>query len=515
MKKAIRFVDFCADLLKLRLSRRQRVLALVAIDGVDPIALDEADRTIARELFGDVDEVPPGARRVQAWRLGRGSGKTTLSAALAIYQAVTADLSRCGPGDEPAVVIIAPRLRTARLSVRMARALMRAHPSLERLVVKGDDSKDGFTLRRTDGRRVAIAAFPASKGGAAARGISIVGLTLDEAEFFSSEDAAVTDRDVFTAIVPRLLPEGRAIFISTPWPVPTLMGEVFEKNFANPTTALAALGTTSAMRDHDPAVVAHVEAERVRDFDTAAREFDCVDVGGGATGFFDPASVDDCIDDDLVIPEIDVEALLAVDDHELKNQPGLLLAGESGGAGGDLGLSRDSSALAVVGRKAKLFRLAAIRELRPQRGAALKLSAVIRDFAGALRAFRLRAFAADAYVREPAREWTAEHRITIVDAPEGNAGKVESYLDARTLFRERRIRIPRHPRLVAQLKGIVSKPLEGGGLKITSPRRAGLAHGDLVSALVLACWHAPSSGGLLIPRTTARVSYRFGTERGF
>jgi hypothetical protein len=34
----------------------------------------------------------------------------------------------------------------------------------------------------------------------------------------------------------------------------------------------------------------------------------------------------------------------------------------------------------------------------------------------------------------------------------------------------------------------VSKPTPGGGLSITSPRRAGTGHGDLVSALVLALY---------------------------
>jgi hypothetical protein len=55
------------------------------------------------------------------------------------------------------------------------------------------------------------------------------------------------------------------------------------------------------------------------------------------------------------------------------------------------------------------------------------------------------------------------------------------------LLRERRLRLPNHPRLLAQLRAIVCQPLSGGGYRISSPRRAG-AHGDLVSALVNAIW---------------------------
>ena len=55
---------------------------------------------------------------------------------------------------------------------------------------------------------------------------------------------------------------------------------------------------------------------------------------------------------------------------------------------------------------------------------------------------------------------------------------------------EGRIKLPKNPRLIRQLKEVVAKPTPGGGLSITSPRRKGAGHGDLVSALVLAIWEA-------------------------
>jgi hypothetical protein len=60
----------------------------------------------------------------------------------------------------------------------------------------------------------------------------------------------------------------------------------------------------------------------------------------------------------------------------------------------------------------------------------------------------------------------------------------------RAVMRSGKLRIPPMPRLVAQLKAVVSSPLPGGGTRISSPRRAGQGHGDIVSALVLGVWRA-------------------------
>ncbi len=51
------FVGFCERVLRLHLTPGQRVLCKVAFDGVDPCDLEGEERDLARQLFGDVDEV--------------------------------------------------------------------------------------------------------------------------------------------------------------------------------------------------------------------------------------------------------------------------------------------------------------------------------------------------------------------------------------------------------------------------------------------------------------------------
>jgi hypothetical protein len=465
LPRAITFVRFAGAVLGLKLTAAQRVLAKVAFDSVDPERLDGEERELARVMFA-VDTVPELARRLLVLRLGRGSGKTTLAAAYALYVMLFGDVSACGPGDVPVVVTVSPTKRTAGISVRMGRELVRGVPALERLV--DSETTEGFTIRRSDGRLVQFAVFAASRGGASARGLSILTFILDEAEFFASADEfTVNDRDVFRALIPRL--KGKGIFIGTPWPVPTLMGELFDQNFGNPTTALAAKAPSMMMRPDDADLAAAVAMERARSPEDAAREFDC-DVTGiaGSSLLFDVSALDECKDPTIVMPE-------------------RALPGARVGAGVDLGLARDSAALVVSGKAETLVRILSVTELRPQRGAPLKLSEVIATFAETTRRYQISRWCADSYVREPAREYTDCLGIAIHPAPTEQSARADTWLHAKKLVLEHRLRLPPPPcPLLAQLKTVIAKPTNGGAIAITIPRRRDVGrHGDLAAAAIL------------------------------
>lgn len=171
-------------------------------------------------------------------------------------------------------------------------------------------------------------------------------------------------------------------------------------------------------------------------------------------------------------------------------------------AGGDLAQIGDSSALAIVGLEDGIIRLLEMIELRPKKGAPLKLSEIIATFAETLARHELGAFMADGHVREAAREHADKRGLAILDAPEGRKGKMDVYLATRDAIREGQLRLGVNLRLRAQLMAITSRPVPGGGLSISSPRRAG--HGDLVSALTLAVWQARTAH-----QSTVRYDDRF------
>jgi hypothetical protein len=485
-KRPVTFVHFAERVLRLTFTPAQRVLARVALDGVDPADLLPEERELARQLFGEIDRVPQSARRIVTALCGRGSGKSTLGAAWALYRSLTADLGACGPGDVPVYVTIAPDKRTAALSIRMARELARGANEIDALITA--EGADGFTLRRPDRRLVAVEAFAASRGGASARGRSIVDFTLDEAQFFRSDDGGgafvVNDRDIYQALVPRLMRGGKGLLLSTPWPTPTLMGDLFAANFGSPTTALAAKAPTSLMRAGDEGTAEVIAMERARDPDNAAREFDCdTSIGGGET-YFDATAIARATDaTPLPIPRV---------------------AHHQYAAGADFGFRSDSSAIVVASFDGSVYRVAASLELRPRKGEPLKPSSVVATFAELAKQYGVSGLVSDAHYREAIAEALEEHGLYILDAPTGQAGKTETFARVRSVLNEGRLRLPDDARLLAQLRDVRSKPTPGGGMSIVQPRRSGGGHGDVASALVLAV-HALRFATVTEPKPTLRI----------
>lgn len=471
-RTVLEFWQFCSAVLGLKLTTGQRVLAKVAFGPYQPKDLEGEEQKLAVELFGGVAEVSLSAKRFVIMRLGRGSGKTTLCAAFAIYCCITFDIRLAGPGSIPQVVIIAPDKETAKLSVSMAREMIRQQPALERLMV--NDTAQMIQLRRTDGRMVKVEAFAASKHGNNIRGRDIMAFIFDEAEFLTSNgdgerDFAVNDEDIFRALKPRLMPGGKGMLISTPWPIETLMGRMFEHNWTKPDTGVAIKAPTTSVRD-EPHIIELVNEEVRNDPENARREFFCELEGVVGGEFFDSNALSLAIEPTLIYPG--------------RRTPDYPVA-----VGCDLGFTRDSSALAVVEFTGKFFNTLFLEEIRPKPGVPLKPSEVIKLFAEKAKQYSVAGVIADVYYRESLKEQLQEHNLSVWAAPEGSSGKAQVFQRTRAVLHEGLVKLPDNQmgrRLVAQAKLVTSKPAPGGTTTIRVPRKIGMGHGDLVSAWTLA-----------------------------
>jgi hypothetical protein len=466
-RAALSSVQFADRVLHRPHTRGQRAFASVAFDGADPIDLPDGDREIAIEMFGGVERIPPEARRVVVGLFGRDSGKTSMTAEWAVHRLLVAD-AKVGPGEVPTGIVVAPDLKTARLTVRMAIAHVRATPRAGTLVA---ESKDGFTLRRADGAEVTLEAFAASRGGYTTRGRPILFAVLDESAFhFSGDGYSRTDDDIFKAILPRLMKGGIVVLITTPWGEDSLVHRLFAANFGNPTTALVAKASTLVMRDNAPDVVELVNAELARDEQNAKREFFCEFLAGGSSAFFDAAQIERVTQ---------------------KERPEVLTLDRGAHAFGaiDTGFRKDSSTIAIVHVLADgTMVVAELAEMRPSAGAPLTPMGVAQMFADVARRHGVSVLMSDGFYVESIKENLVPAKIQIVDAPPNQSGKVKVYMAARAALNEARLLLPPHPRLLGQLRSITSRPTSGGGLEINAPRRGG--HGDLASALVLAVYAA-------------------------
>ncbi len=154
-------------------------------------------------------------------------------------------------------------------------------------------------------------------------------------------------------------------------------------------------------------------------------------------------------------------------------------------AGLDIGLKADSSALVIVHQRGPQLIVGDIIEKRPRDGVPLKPSEVVRSFAQAMALHGCTYAVGDNHYVESVREYLSESDMSLVSGP---AHPAEAYVRTRALMREGRVRIPRHERLLQQLREVQGKPTSGGGMSIQHPRWATGGHGDLAAAFVLAIW---------------------------
>ncbi len=470
----LQFHEFCKNVLKIELTAGQKVIAKIAFGRANPSDLSGEERTLALEMFGGVEQVSDRARKYVLLRLGRGSGKTTMCSAFAVYTAVTFDVSSAGPGSIPYVIVVAPDRETAKLSIRMAREMIRSNPALERLVVSDQDQL--IQLRRPDGRSVRIESFAASRGGASVRGRDIMAFIFDEAEFFASnaegaqKEYTVNDKDIFDAMTPRLMKGAVGMLISTPWPVETLMGTMFNQNWSKCESAVAIKAPTILVRGDDAHIREIIESESLRDPENARREFYCEVEWSSGGEFFDVNA--------FVSSKEDVKRFPLPYDSKYPVAVGC-----------DLGFTRDSSAICVVNYDGKYYRLLFTEELRPKPGAPLKPSEVIKRFAEIAHRYGATGVVADSYYRESLKEHLEKHKLVVFGAPEGTKGKAEVFQRTRAVLHEGFCKIPEatiNNRMIQQAKMITSVPSVGGQVTIKIPRKVGMGHGDIVSAWVLA-----------------------------
>jgi hypothetical protein len=453
------FLTLCQDA-GITLTAGQRELAQVAFDG----GLPSGDLVHLGDMVYGSTLLPSTARRVVVVVAGRASGKSLLLGIRGLHLALTVDLSGLARREIATVPVVAPDLRTARVTVRYA--LGAAETVLGRKVLT-DVNADGFSIRRAT-HLVRIEALAASAGGKSVRGRSMPAAIMDECAFFRDSSHIVNDAEIFAALMPRIMPGGQLLVGSTPWTESGLLYELWRDNYREPKTALVAHAPTLVMRD-DADTAAMVAAERARDETNARREYDAEFLPRDASAFFDSRAIAACVGDyPLPVPK---------------------RYGPEYYVGADFGFARDSSALVVLEREADVFTVCDLLEVIP-RDAPLVPSSVVAGFAAVVRQFGAEGVIADAHYRESIREHLDTSGLVLMSAPEGATGKAESYALARSLIAQGRVRLPKHERLLQQLRDVTVRPTSGGALSIQSPRWAGGGHGDLVSALVLAMWQA-------------------------
>lgn len=488
--------------LGIELTHAQQVWVRVAFDHEEPSELEGDDLIVSRQLFGDITEkVPDLARATLAMLKGARVGGSWIGSLFLLYRAFRADLSRLAPGEHGFGLIIAPDLRLAGQDLRYVKGAAK-QLGLDRMIAS--ETTNEIVFQRNDGRFAAIACVPASRGGSASRGRTLsLGVLLDEAAFFRDPDSGVVnDSEIFRSVAPRVPKGGKVLLISTAWAEAGLLWDLTQKNHGNPTTALACRAPTSLMRLGDELLLGVIAAERERDPENAAREYDCIPFTDSATSFFDSQALKGCVNKD----------------RPLVLDPQLAAPGTISLCAADLGFRSDASAAVVLHvEPSGLVRFAEHVELRPEKGRPLSPEFVFSEIAGLAKRHSCTSVISDIHYVESLREDMRKAGLDVFLAPGGITGKLAAHTAARNAIHEGRVELPELKRLVEQLSEVSARPTPGGQLQISARRKRG-SHGDLASAFILALWGvehiriAPKRQPLAIPE---HISMFFNTNFGY
>ncbi|MGK3995126.1 hypothetical protein [Sorangium sp. So ce1024] len=465
------------DLAAFRASPTQLALIRSADGRGDAVELPR-DRMLFH--FGQ-ERLPSGRPRLVVLRTGVRAGKSFLAAMALLLSVLTCTFRRepleheiadpdglvgVRKGEFVRALIVAPVMELSKAVLYHLVGTMQSSERLSKLLVKV--GSNFCVIRREDGHKVLVKLVAASGGGTNLRSTWLAGVVFDEGAFFDEDGKAVTLKDQLRAAMARLLKGAQAWVPSSPWNDSDPFHELFEKHFGKPGHALA---FHSDSRSMNPTLDREEEqAERERDPDNAAREYDAVPLPSSSSLFLPPDALARAIN---ATRPLHLDPLPEVTHY----------------AGCDLGFRKNSSALAISRYEDERVRLAYHEERVPQKGASLKPSEVCRSFAETALGYGARSVKGDLHYADTAHEEFDKVEvngdgIVYLEWNPSADNQTDAFTEFKRRLAEGVIELPNDPKLINQLKAVTSRPLPGGRVQVQLPKQ-GRTHGDVAMAVVL------------------------------
>lgn len=399
-----------------------------------------------------LDEIYTDGIRYAVLRLGRRSGKDRLAAVAATYEATAnaaAHLEQVPAGEQVAIVVVATSQRQAGRTHRYIAGFLRRSPELAGLIKR--ETVDEIEL--TSG--MVIQTLPGHA--ASARGMAVAVVILSEAAHFIGRDGSPLDvAEVWDALVPGTLdfPEAKVFVLSTPrWSVgwfaticaQAARGEVPDMRHWH--------ASTTEMRAGEPKVEAFLAAERARDPESYAREYDAA-FDQGVRAIFDADIVRAAIRSG---PEIRSAV------------PGLgyVITMDPAATGDTFAVAVGH--VEVVGPSRIRVIVDQVRGWRGSRADPVRIDPTLDAIAELSRAYGGAPVITDQWSAQALVQSLGGRGVTVLERAWSNQGKVDAVGAMRQALYAGALELPPHQELVAELCSLEQRPTPGGRPKISAP----------------------------------------------
>jgi len=421
-------------------------------------------------------EVPPTERARECFVIcGRRSGKSFISAVLAVYGAAFRDWREVlSPGEVGWIFVLAVDKAQAAIVKSYIKAILNGSPSFRKLI-KGE-TKEQIELRNGVNIGVKTSSFRS------VRGYTVLGAVLEELAFWRSEDSANPDRETLAALRPALATVRGSLLvgISTPYARSGVLWEVFRQFFGKPGGPLVWRAPSILMNPTLDKTT--VERELEADPEAARAEWEAefrADISA-----FIPAEI--------------VEAVTVAGRFVLPRAEGVRYFAFADPSGG----RADSFALAIAHRNTEGR---AVLDLLHERRPPLSPDAVAREYSDILKGYGLAKVAGDRY----AADWVAEafKKNGILYEPADKTAS-EMFIELLPMITSGAVELLDQKRLRGQLVGL-ERRVRAGGKDLVAAYRG--AHDDVANAAAGALVMA----GAAIGRRPGRVYFageRIGAE---